>query len=103
MSDGYGYEWDAQLTGGPADGCLDIVIKINGAEPPEFITKIVDGNEMKRETLGEKIIEYLTKKTLDGNQKVAVYKLREIIEDKCFYDYLETIKMNKYRLKYEEL
>lgn len=103
MSDGYGYEWDAQLMGGPADGCLDIVIKINGSEPPEFVTKIVDGNEMKRETLGEKIIEYLTKKTLDGNQKVAVYKLREIIEDKCFYDYLETIKMNKYRLKYEEL
>lgn len=100
---GYGYEWDALLSGGPADGCLDIVIEINGSEPPKFLKRIVDGQEMQRESLGEKLIEYLTRKTLDGNQKVAVYRLRETSkEQRCFYDYVETIKMSDYRLKYEE-
>jgi hypothetical protein len=102
QSKGYGYEWDALLVGGPADGCLDIVIEINGTKPPTFLKRIVDGQEIQRESLGEKLIEYLTRKTLDGNQKVAVYKLREISEERCFYDYIETIKMSDYRLKYEE-
>lgn len=103
MKEGYGYEWDALLIGGPADGCLDRVIEINGKNPPDLLLRVVDGQEMNRETLGEKLIEYLTKDQLDGNQKVAVYKLREVSnEDKCSYDYLETIKMSKFRLKYED-
>jgi len=102
MKEGYGYEWDALLIGGPADGCLDRVIEINGKNPPNLFLRIVDGQEMNRETLGEKLIEYLTKDQLDGNQKVAVYKLSEISEeDKCSYNYLETIKMSDFRSKYE--
>lgn len=101
--EGYGYEWDAMLIGGPADGCLDRAIEINGDTPPEILKRIVDGNEMKRETLGEKLIEYLTDDQLDGNQRVAVYRLREIIDndEKCLYDYVETIEMSQFRLKYE--
>lgn len=104
-NEGYGYEWDALLIGGPADGCLDRVIEINGNTPPNLLTRIVDGQEMQRESLGEKLIEYLTKDQVDGNQKVAVYKLRTVIEndEKCLYDYLETIKMSDFRLKYEDL
>lgn len=102
--EGYGYEWDALLTGGPADGCLDRAIQINGNLPPEILIRVMDGKEMKRETLGEKLIEYLTKTQIDGNQRVAVYKLEKVSEDneKCFYGYLETITMSQFRLKYEE-
>lgn len=101
--DGYGYEWDALLTGGPADGCLDRAIAINGNKPPEILKRIVDGQEMARETLGEKLIEYLTNAQIDGNQRVAVYRLREITENNetCFYDYIETIRMEQFRVKYE--
>lgn len=104
QEEGYGYEWDALLTGGPADGCLDIVIEINGSTPPKYLKRIVDGQEIQRESLGDKLIEYLTKDALDGNQRVAVYKLRKVSEgqEKCFYDYLETIKMSQYRTKYEK-
>lgn len=104
-NEGYGYEWDALLIGGPADGCLDRVIEINGNTPPALLTRIIDGQEMQRESLGEKLIEYLTKDQVDGNQKVAVYKLRNITEDeeRCLYDYIETIKMSHFRLKYEDL
>jgi hypothetical protein len=100
--EGYGYEWDALLIGGPADGCLDRVIEINGEEPPLILKRIVDGNEISRETLGEKLIEYLTNDQIDGSQKVAVYRLREIKSegDTCLYDYVETIKMNLFREKY---
>ena len=58
---------------------------------------------MKRETLGEKLIEYLGDKQIDGNQRVAVYRLRDISEknEKCFYDYVETIEMKNFRHKYE--
>lgn len=102
--EGYGYEWDALLIGGPADGCLDRAIEINGNKPPEIFLRILDGQEIYRESLGEKLIEYLTKDHIDGNQKVAVYRLREILDenDKCLYDYVETIKMNDFRLKYKE-
>jgi hypothetical protein len=102
--EGYGYEWDALLNGGPADGCLDIVIEINGNRPPEILRRIIDGQEIQRESLGEKLIEYLTKDQLDGNQKVAVYRLRNITEneERCLYDYVETIKMSDFRLKYED-
>jgi hypothetical protein len=101
--EGYGYEWDAMLVGGPADGCLDIAIEINGNKPPKILKRIVDGNEMERETLGEKLIEYLTGGHLDGNQRVAVYRLRQIDDknEKCLYDYAETILMSDFRLKYE--
>jgi len=104
-NEGYGYEWDAMLFGGPADGCLDIAIELNTQEPPAIIKRIVNGQEMKRETLGEKLIEYLGDNQMDGNQRVAVYKLREISEnhEKCFYDYVETIEMKNFRHKYERI
>lgn len=99
--EGYGYEWDALLIGGPADGCLDRVIEINGDSPPKILIRIIDGQEIQRESLSEKLIEYLTKDKIDGSQKVAIYKLRKILnDDKCLYDYLETIKMNEFRSKY---
>lgn len=101
--EGYGYEWDAMLMGGPADGCMDIAIKINGDKPPKILKRIVDGSEMERETLGEKLIEYFTDDHMDGNQRVAVYRFRQIDDnnEKCLYDYVETIRMNEFRLKYE--
>jgi hypothetical protein len=106
--DGYGYEWDAKLLGGPADGCIDRAIQINGKYPPKFITRIIDGEEIKRESLGEKLIEVLTRNNLDENQNVAVYKLDrepEEVEDEqeseiCYF-YLETIKFGTYKTKYE--
>jgi hypothetical protein len=101
--EGYGYEWEAELKGGPADGCLDRVIKINDKEPPEFIIRLLDGEEIKRESLGEKLIEHLARNHLDENQKVAVYKLLEEPdkEEKCFYEYVETTIIKQYRIKYE--
>jgi hypothetical protein len=101
--EGYGYEWDAMLIGGPADGCLDRVIEINGDNPPAILKRILDGNEIKRETLGEKLIEYLTTDQVEGNQRVAVYRLREITDnnEKCLYNYIETIEMSRFRIKYE--
>ena len=103
--EGYGYEWDAKLTGGPADGCLDRVIQINGKNPPPIIFRIIDGEMLERESLGEKLIEYLTRNNLDENQAVAVYKLitdSEFIEEseECHYDYVETIKFGNYKIKY---
>jgi hypothetical protein len=102
-NEGYGYEWDAMLVGGPADGCLDIAIELNAQQPPTIIKRLINGQEMQRETLGEKLIEYLGEDQIDGNQRVAVYKLREVSEnnEKCLYDYVETIEMSKFRHKYE--
>lgn len=100
--DGYGYEWDAMLVGGPADGCLDRVIAINGKNPPRHTFRIVDGSEMNRETLGEKLILHLSRDVMDGNQKVAVYRLREHYgEETCMYQYVESTTMDGYRKKYE--
>lgn len=102
-SEGYGYEWDAQLNGGPADGCLDIVIQLSKKNPPKFIKRIIDGQEIERESLGEKLIEFFSKNNLDENQKVAVYELNDIKEDKenCLYNYVETTTMKNYLEKYE--
>lgn len=100
MSDeeGYGYEWDAMLIGGPADGCLDRVISINFDDPPRSTIRIVDGNTMNRETLGEKLIEMLTREEVEGSQRVAVYNLRFVDENqKCTYDYCCTVTMDEYR------
>lgn len=105
--EGYGYEWDAKLQGGPADGCLDRVIQIVGQHPPRIIFRIIDGEDLERESLGEKLIEYLTRNHLDENQTVAVYKLAtepENIKDEleeCCYEYLETTKFGQYKIKYE--
>ena len=103
MKEGNGYEGDEMLLGGPADGCLNIAIELNTQDPPAIIKRLVNGQEMKRETLGEKLIEYLGDKQIDGNQRVAVYRLRDISEknEKCFYDYVETIEMKNFRHKYE--
>ena len=101
--EGYGYEWDAELQGGPADGCLDRVIKMNDKNPPKFIIRLLDGEEIKRESLGEKLIEYLARNHLDKDQKVAVYKLlsQQKEDEKCFYEYVETTIVKEYRIKYE--
>lgn len=101
--EGYGYEWDAMLIGGPADGCLDRVITINDDKPPEAIIKIMDGQVMRRESLGEKLIEKLTRGEIDGSQRVAVYLLSHVDDsDRCEYDFLEIITMEEYRVNYEE-
>ncbi len=99
--EGYGYEWDAMLVGGPADGCLDRVIAINNNEPPGSLIRIMDGTTMRRESLGEKLIERLTRDQLDGSQRVSVYELRLVEEDdKCIYDYAGIMTMDDYRDAY---
>jgi hypothetical protein len=101
--DGYGYEWDAMLVGGPADGCLDRVISIEQQAPPRHMFKLMDGNEMNRETLGEKLIMHLMKGSMDGTQRVAVYMLRDHFgEESCLYQYVECTSMDKFREKYDE-
>lgn len=101
--EGYGYEWDATLIGGPADGCVDRAIMINGNDPPKTLIRIVDGTSMKRETLGEKLIERLTRGQIDGSQRVAVYSFDSIGEDEtCVYKYSGTMTMEDYRLQYSE-
>lgn len=100
--EGYGYEWDAMLVGGPADGCLDRAITINGDKPPDTIIRIMDGQGMRRESLGEKLIEKLTRDDIEGAQRVAVYALRGIDEqERCVYDYREIVTMDDYRDRYE--
>lgn len=105
--EGYGYEWDAELIGGPADGCIDRAVQLNGKCPPNFLIKILDGEEIRRESLGEKLIEIFTIGNLDENQNIAVYKLTiepEEIDsesDACSYKYIETIKFGIYKNKYE--
>ena len=100
---GYGYEWDAMLSGGPADGCMDRVICIDGQKPPKYTFRLVDGNEMNRETLGEKLILHMTRNLMDGNQRVAVYRLKEHFGDEvCLYNYVESTSMDRFREKYEE-
>lgn len=102
-TEGYGYEWDAELIGGPADGCVDRVIKVNDKVPPQFVMRFLDGEEIKRESLGEKLIEYLARNHLDENQKIAVYKLTiqpKDTDDKCCYEYVETTIIKEYRIKY---
>lgn len=102
VDEGYGYEWDAMLIGGPADGCLDRAITINGDKPPETLIRIMDGQGMRRESLGEKLIEKLTRDEIEDAQRVAVYGLRETDEEeRCVYDYKEIITMGEYRAKYE--
>lgn len=100
--EGCGYEWDAMLSGGPADGCLDRVISLKENIPPRHMFRIVDGNEMNRETLGEKLILHLTRKSMDGSQRVAVYSLKNHFgEETCLYQYLETTSMENFRNKYD--
>ena len=105
--EGYGYECDARLLGGPADGCVDRAIQINVKNPPTYLIRIIDGEELERESLVETLIEYLTRNNLDENQVVAVYKLTtdpEEIEnelEECCYEYIETIKFGEYKKKFE--
>lgn len=102
QDEGYGYEWDAMLIGGPADGCLDRAITINGDSPPETIIRIMDGQGMRRESLGEKLIEKLTRDDIEGSQRVAVYAFRGMDEtESCVYDYREIVTMDEYRNRYE--
>lgn len=102
---GYGCEWDAELCGGPADGCVDRVIQENGDHPPVYFKKLLD-EEPQRKSLGEKILEHWATRHVDSKAKVAIYKLRcdpEEIDDEadsCFYDYLETTNMGQARKKY---
>lgn len=99
--DGCGYEWDAMLVGGPADGCLDRVISIEEQTPPKHMFRLIDGNEMNRETLGEKLILHLMRDSVDVNQRVAVYGLRDHHgEESCLYQYVESTSMGDFRKKY---
>lgn len=104
-AEGYGCEWDAELCGGPADGCVDRVIQENGEHPPVYFKKLL--NEYpQRKTLGEKLLEHWGTRHLDDSEKVAIYQLRgtpeEVDEeaDACFYDYIETTNMGDARQKY---
>lgn len=102
---GYGCEWDAELFGGPADGCVDRVIQENGEHPPVYFKKLLN-EEPQRKSLGEKILESWGTRHIDAKAKVAIYKLRgnpeEIDDDadSCLYDYLETTDMRNARKKY---
>jgi len=100
---GYGYEWNAFLNGGPADGCVDRVIQIKGEDPPKFIMRILDGEEIKRESIGEKLIELFAANSIDKNQKVAAYELKNVKDGDCFYEYIETIIYKEYSKKYTDL
>lgn len=100
--EGYGYEWDAMLVGGPADGCLDRAITINGDQPPRSIIRMMDGQPMRRESLGEKLIERLTRDEIDGSQRVAVYELKGIDDsERCEYYYAGIVTMDEYRSNYD--
>ena len=58
---------------------------------------------MDRETLGEKLMTHLTKGVMDGNQRVAVYRLKEHFgNETCLYQYVESTSMDRFRKKYEE-
>jgi hypothetical protein len=102
--DGCGYEWDAMLVGGPADGCMDRAISIEEHTPPKHLFRLIDGNEMNRETLGEKLLMHLMRDSMDPNQRVAVYGLRDHHgEESCLYQYLESTNMGEFRKKYCEV
>lgn len=98
--EGHGCDWDAELCGGPADGCIDRVIQENGDHPPLYFVKLL--NEYpQRKSLGEKILEYWGFCHMDGSTKVAIYQLRHSPEDNyCFYDYVETTNMKVARQIY---
>ena len=98
---GYGYKWEVILLGGPGDGCKDIVINLKEDKPPKIIRKIIDGEIIRRESLGEKIIDYLAK-DIDENQKIAIYALENKFNGKKYkYQYLETIRIDEFKLKYD--
>jgi hypothetical protein len=105
--DGYGYEWDANLIGGPADGCVDRVIQVKPqcTNPPVYFKKMLDVYP-KRESLGEKLIEAWADSHLNPEIKVAVYKLQNDVDpedDICDYHYLETMTVQQFRDKYETI
>ena len=101
-AEGYGYEWDAELIGGPCDGLLDRTVQLHGKEPPLYLGKIL-GLPMKKSKIGEKIMEDWQLVALKGNKKVAVYELvdpPDSEEDKCRYEYVETVVVGDYKIKY---
>jgi hypothetical protein len=102
-SEGYGYEWDAELIGGPCDGLVDRAIQLHGQEPPSYLGKIM-GLPMKRSKIGEKVMEDWQLAVLKGDKKVAVYELVEYDddEDKCKYEYVETVIASDYQNNYLE-
>lgn len=98
--EGYGYEWDAELIGGPCDGLVDRAVQLQGKAPPEFLVKIL-GRPMKQSKIGEKVIEDWQVAGMNG-KRVAVYQLEELDEeaDKCQYSHVETMPVEDYRIKY---
>jgi hypothetical protein len=100
-AEGYGYEWDAELIGGPCDGLLDRAVQLSGQEPPSYLGKILS-LPMKRSKIGEKVMEDWQLAVLKGKEKVAVYELVEHDddEDKCKYVYVETVEACDYQIKY---
>lgn len=96
----FGYFWEVSLIGGPGDGCDDIAVNFD-EKPPKLIRKLIDGNSIHRETLSEKIIDYFAC-DIDINQNMAIYILRDFSDNKCSYEYLETIKMKEFKIKYKD-
>lgn len=100
--EGYGYDWDAELSGGPCDGLVDRAVQLNGKNPPQHLVKIL-GKPMKQSKIGEKVIEDWRATNADG-EKVAIYELTEHDEDenRCQYKYVETLLAKEYRDKYTQ-
>jgi len=104
--DGYGYEWDAELVGGPCDGLIDHVIQLEGNLPPSVIYKPLNKDYLKKLKLGEKIFEIWSKESLSDDLKLAIYKIRGKVDDydgseeDLKYDYLETLTAKEFKNKY---
>ena len=104
---GFGYDWDAELIGGPCDGLTDLVISLTEPHPPRLIRKKI-GEDYDKPKLGEKMIEQWSNKPLPEDTKLAVYKLRGNLEDYddeddvCTYDFVETLSAREYSNKYEK-
>ena len=102
--EGDGNNWDAELVGGPADGCLDIIVEENNDKPPKYIPKIIppDGEIISDRKLGKALLNKWKFPNLDPDTKIAVYKFKEfkISKDYCLYEYVETTIMDKYKKNY---
>ena len=99
--EGYGYEWDAELVGGPCDGLLDRVVQLDGEKtPPKNLIKVL-GKPMKKSKIGEKVLEDWSLPGLK-NKKVAIYEIIKFDDDAdyCQYGYVETLFAKAYQEKY---
>ena len=98
---GSGYDWDIELVGGPFDGFEDIVIQLEGENPPPYIKYLPNKNLVKSK-IGEKFFETL--KNYEDGTKVIIYKFRnppgEEEVDFCYYDFVEVTTHGEFVKKY---